>query len=41
MDNVEKSDGQVSVDNPVLNRILADVAKNVDSTEGWHTDAHN
>lgn len=24
---------------PVLDRILADVARNADSTEGWHTDA--
>lgn len=27
------------MENPVLKRILADAAKNVDSTEGWHTDA--
>ena len=39
MNSEEKTDSQVSVDNPVLNRILADVAKDVDSTEGWHTDA--
>lgn len=41
MDDQENDKRQENVENPVLNRILADVevAKSIDSSEGWHTDA--